>query len=428
MAPAPTASSAAADAMQARMLPLRQRYITNMAERIDALEHLLTALAGGSTPAPEQRDALISHAHKLAGSGGTYGFPEITVHGRALENALRDQPGLAVEAMHRMLQTLVQTCRDARQSVALPTAAPAAAAPEAPADMPPATAAPVPAARPLPQRPAGPAASGPPVQPAAAVPPATAPGDARRPKLLIVDDDPTVSELLAVLFNDDAEVLVEATPTAAFERMRAQRPDMVILDDNLVGADTHDGLKILDRMREHTDLRDIPVLMLTGQARPTDVIRGLSHGAADFVAKPFDPVALAAKVRARLKRLGTTVVVADEDRLLMELLAHRFRALGYRVFECSDGVALMDLLRARRVDLVIAEWLLPRIDGLTVAIRLRQDESFGRAPLILTSTRRTGSDMLEAFDAGVADYITKPIRLDELLARSQRLLTQRDRI
>ena len=115
--------------------------------------------------------------------------------------------------------------------------------------------------------------------------------------VLVVDDDPTVREVLQhYLERDGFAVVVAADGTAALEVMAASVPDLVLLDLQLPGLD---GLEVCRRIRS---TGTTPLIMLTARAQESDRIRGLEIGADDYVVKPFSPRELLARVRSVLRR------------------------------------------------------------------------------------------------------------------------------
>ena len=111
-----------------------------------------------------------------------------------------------------------------------------------------------------------------------------------RRTVLVVDDEPDVLLLCRVnLEFEGYEVLEAADGEQAMERIRAHRPDVVLLD---VMMPKMDGWQVLSAVKADADLADIPVVMLTAKVQDQDQIRGWSQGAADYITKPFSPLAL----------------------------------------------------------------------------------------------------------------------------------------
>ncbi len=121
-------------------------------------------------------------------------------------------------------------------------------------------------------------------------------------RILVVEDDATIAEVVGrYLQRDGHEVEVVADGLRALSRCHAQRPDLVVLDLMLPGLD---GLEVCRRLRERDD---IPIIILSARGTETDKLRGLDLGADDYVAKPFSPRELAARVRSVLRRTAATV-------------------------------------------------------------------------------------------------------------------------
>jgi DNA-binding response OmpR family regulator len=116
-------------------------------------------------------------------------------------------------------------------------------------------------------------------------------------RILVVDDDPTVAEILVkYLERDGFEVDAVRDGTAALEHARAALPGLVVLDLMLPGID---GLEVCRQLR---DLAPVPVIMLTARGDEEDRVIGLELGADDYLAKPFSPRELSARVKAVLRR------------------------------------------------------------------------------------------------------------------------------
>jgi two-component system phosphate regulon response regulator OmpR len=124
---------------------------------------------------------------------------------------------------------------------------------------------------------------------------------ARAHRIWVVDDDPELRQMLATYLGDqgyEVRCLVDTRQLQA--RLESQRPDLVVLDLMLPGDD---GLTALRRLRDAGD--DLPVLMLTGRGDAVDRIIGLEQGADDYLAKPFLPRELTARIEAVLRRRGS---------------------------------------------------------------------------------------------------------------------------
>lgn len=160
-------------------------------------------------------------------------------------------------------------------------------------------------------------------------------------RILVVEDDPTVSEVVArYLERDGHEVECVGDGAEALRRALAHPPDLMVLDLMLPRLD---GLQVCRRLRERWP---VPVIMLTALGEEIDRVVGLETGADDYVVKPFSPRELALRVQSVLRRArgasvtGGTGVLRDDD-LTVDVGAHEVRLRGDEV-----------MLTAREFDLL----------------------------------------------------------------------------
>jgi DNA-binding response OmpR family regulator len=120
-------------------------------------------------------------------------------------------------------------------------------------------------------------------------------------RILIADDDPKHAQLLRLyLEREGHQVLTVGDGRAALEQARARRPDLVILD---IMMPLVDGLDVCRILRAESS---IAILLVTARSSENDMLLGLDLGADDYMAKPVSPRELTARVRALLRRIGTT--------------------------------------------------------------------------------------------------------------------------
>ncbi|WP_153397430.1 MtrAB system response regulator MtrA [Ornithinicoccus halotolerans] len=117
------------------------------------------------------------------------------------------------------------------------------------------------------------------------------------PKILVVDDDQALAEMLGIVLRKEGyEVAHCADGGRALAMFREFRPGLVLLD---VMLPTLDGVEVCRQLREESH---VPIVMLTARTDTTDVVAGLEAGADDYVVKPFKPQELLARLRARMRR------------------------------------------------------------------------------------------------------------------------------
>lgn len=130
-------------------------------------------------------------------------------------------------------------------------------------------------------------------------------------KILIVDDEPSITNLVSAYLKPEGyEVFIASDGNAGLKVSRALKPDIIILDVMLPGMD---GIELLSRLRRESD---VYVIMLTARTEETDKVVGLSVGADDYVAKPFSPRELVARVKAALRRIEAGAGAGGERSVL----------------------------------------------------------------------------------------------------------------
>ena len=221
-----------------------------------------------------------------------------------------------------------------------------------------------------------------------------------KPRLLLVEDDRALADLLMWHFNREGyDIVRTADGDEALLLAEERTPDLVILDWMIEGVS---GIEVCRRLRRRASTSAVPIIMLTARGEETDRIRGLETGADDYVTKPFSPRELLARVGAVLRRLrpalaGEQLSYGD---LEMDVQSHRVRRGGKPV---SLGPTEFRLLRHlmenpgrvySRERLLTAVWTHdPDIDERTVDVhvrRLRRALNEGGRPDLVRTVRSAG--------------------------------------
>jgi DNA-binding response OmpR family regulator len=119
-----------------------------------------------------------------------------------------------------------------------------------------------------------------------------------------------------------------------------------------------------------------------------------------------------------------TVLVIDDDPVILELLRVNFEIEGFDVICATDGEEGLARARAERPDVVISDIMMPRRDGLQLLTDLRADPSTEALPVILLSAKAQKSEVQHGLDMGADDYITKPFDPLELIDRLNAVMTR----
>ena len=111
------------------------------------------------------------------------------------------------------------------------------------------------------------------------------------------------------------------------------------------------------------------------------------------------------------------VLVVEDEAALVTLLGYHLEREGWRVAVARDGEAALLLAREERPDLILLDWMLPRLSGIEVCRQLRRDADTRTVPIVMLTARGEEGDKLRGLDAGADDYVIKPFSPAELMAR-----------
>jgi two-component system alkaline phosphatase synthesis response regulator PhoP len=114
--------------------------------------------------------------------------------------------------------------------------------------------------------------------------------------------------------------------------------------------------------------------------------------------------------------MSQTILIADGDRDVLQLLSSNLEGRGYRVLTASDGREAV-LKAQARPDLILLDIMLPDMDGWEVARQLKRDEATAPIPLFVVTAKASELDEVIGFELGAADYIRKPVSIEALMAR-----------
>jgi|UniRef100_UPI0040471050 two-component system phosphate regulon response regulator PhoB len=144
--------------------------------------------------------------------------------------------------------------------------------------------------------------------------------------ILIVEDEPSIAELIAVNLSHAGFLPVRAFQTEqASQLMKEVLPDLVVLDWMLPGKS---GVQFAKELRSNERTKDIPIILLTARSEEMDKIAGLEAGADDYLTKPFSPKELVARIRAVLRRRSPQLAdeVVQIKNLRLDPVSHRVLA------------------------------------------------------------------------------------------------------
>ncbi len=275
-------------------------------------------------------------------------------------------------------------------------------------------------------------------------------------RVLVVDDVATNRLLLrAKLSSAYYDVVVAENGTQALEMARSEQPDMIMLD---VMMPDMDGFAVCEILKADEETAHIPVIMVTALDTPEERIRGLEAGADDFLSKPFNDLALFARVRnlMRMKmmfdelrlrdltsrELGLADLITEQDVDIegggpiliappsVEAGADWADRLGDRmriatIITSSEREAL-NLARLELPDVfVVHQRLMEGGDGLRLVSALRARPETRQSAVILVVDEGDVKTAAKGLDLGASDYIESPFDVNELIARMRSQLRRK---
>ncbi len=119
-----------------------------------------------------------------------------------------------------------------------------------------------------------------------------------------------------------------------------------------------------------------------------------------------------------------TVLVVEDDPVILRLLEVNFELEGFDVLLARDGAEGIEMARASRPDIIVSDIMMPKSSGLELVAALRGDESTKAIPIILLSAKAQTSDLKLGLDSGADDYVTKPFEPLDLVDRVNALLSR----
>jgi len=273
-------------------------------------------------------------------------------------------------------------------------------------------------------------------------------GPAAGSTILVVDDDPVFRSLTRDALEDEGLVVVEATDGVdAYVRCVEAQPSLAIVD---VVMPYMDGFALCRNLRGNEATRTMPILIVTGMIDGDAMEKAFEAGASDFIVKSVEWESLVHRVRFMLRNATVpaepetpparievsaeaatgvvhgaddadrdpatddpetpiTILVVDDDPVVRSLTRDTLEDDGYKVVEAEDGVAACAVCEEGAPQLIIADVMMPRMDGFELCRTLRERPETKHVPILVATGLNDHQSIAKAFDAGATDFIVKPI-------------------
>lgn len=394
--PAPEASARGVQATKviesdtsAEMAEVLSNFRVAADERITVLEGAATALKADDL-SDERYQQAIASAHKLAGSLGSFGFPEGSMLAKAIEGYLKSKSLEVPAAKQQFYANLSALRRVVSQDDASPSATELAV-----------------------------------TETLAAVDlPELAPLGKERPLLLIVSDDSEFTQALARAGTAyQLSIAIATSFSQAKGVIEADDPAIILLHfsqtlESSNAQTTSTGrFEILERL--HHQAPSLPIVAIADMGNLTERLDIIRRGAHILLFQPIDPKQAIAAVAQLLKQTGAgaKVLIIDDDPHVLKRIQISLAPWGFEVATLDNPHKFLTVLDEVAPDLLVLDVDMPDVNGLELCQVLRSEPRWQRLPVIFLTVHQDAKTQHQAFAIGADDYVEKPILGAELANR-----------
>jgi len=253
---------------------------------------------------------------------------------------------------------------------------------------------------------------------------------------MVADDDTEFSDLLKMFLEaNNYRALMVSDPLQVLERLRAEKPDALLLDIMMPGKD---GFAIMQEMQDSADTAEIPVIVLSALRLENYQERGVLTGLPEIVSREIPGDLLLKLIEEQTSPDGAAaqpqkaarprVLIADDQTELLMLMKEMVEFAGFEVITANDGAEAMTAVFETNPDIIVLDNNMPRKMGLEVAQDLKNNPVFAHIPIIIVTGAGEKSTKLKGLSMGIDDYLIKPVDSDELIARIRMILKRNKQV
>lgn len=289
-------------------------------------------------------------------------------------------------------------------------------------------------------------------------------------RIIIVEDDAVLRDVLAEKLEKSGYLVDRAEDgVIAMEKIRAARPDIILLD---ILMPRKGGIEVLEDIDADPTLKGIPAIIISNSGQPVEIERAQRLGAREFLIKAvFDPNEVLEKVKrvlagepahlqgewgirtqnvtgagaaetprqvaATIEKAGkssasagsssekTFILVIEDDKFLRELLVRKLASEGFDVENAIEAEAAFRILAERKPKLILCDLILPGIDGFEILARIKADPKTADVPVVILSNLGQKEDLDKAMSLGAKDFMVKAnFTLDEIVTKVRSVVSQ----
>ena len=237
--------------------------------------------------------------------------------------------------------------------------------------------------------------------------------------ILVIDDDEINLQMAKMILEKKlpCRVIMADNGIQGIEILKRQYVKLVLLD---IMMPFFDGIQTLEKIREDSKIKDIPVIMLTASVDKKHISKAIQLGIKDYVKKPFMPDDLVDRVSKKLgpitnKSTSTILLIDDDPDDLKQAKTLIENTLPHEVLTASSGIDGMESLRKNKINLVIASAEMKFINGFRIADFIKGDASLRNIPIFLMIYSDDPDMIKRVDDSSASGYIKKPLNNADVL-------------
>ncbi len=245
------------------------------------------------------------------------------------------------------------------------------------------------------------------------------------PRILIVDDSPTIRFSLKRDLRQMGAIVTEASDgSEGLDIVNSQDFDLIITD---VEMPRMDGFTFCSKLKGHPTKNSIPVVILSSKEKEEDIELGFKAGAASYITKSSARNDLRVRVKEILDRhsllRGRTVLVVDDSPSIRNLIDKALTKAGFNVICAENGREALDLLGRSTPDMILSDLHMPELDGLSLCRNVHANKDLCQVPFIIMSADGDRAKMRQSLQYGASAYLVKPFNIDQLVVTAERFLS-----
>jgi len=230
-------------------------------------------------------------------------------------------------------------------------------------------------------------------------------------KILLVDDEPIAAKVVTKFLNkNNYEVIQANNGKSAIEELKKSSSINMIISDIVMPE--MDGFQLLKYVKSNNNLKKIPVLITSSSDDKDSVVKCIQLGAKDYMLKPINPQLLLKKIDKILKKIPKSILVVDDEELILNLLKKILEREKFNVITTTSGEKALDIISSKNIGVIISDIEMPEIDGLELLSKVK---AINKDISVLMITGKGGKyDKDYVLKAGADGYITKPFKNFEI--------------